>query len=126
MDLSSLTDEFLSFLEFNKKSSPYTLKDYRYYLAKFQEFYAGKGKPPIDELLIEDYRKFLNGHADEDGRRLKSSTKNYFLIALRSFLNFLDQEKKMTVFNPDKIKLQPPKRQNPQRLDDKSLSLIHI
>src|SRR5690348_10329255 len=105
MNLSSLSDEFLNHLEFVKKSSPHTLKDYRHYLSKFNEFHKDKKFPEVDEKLIDDYHKFLEQLTDSEGKKLKTATKNYFLTALRSFLNFLEVEKGLSIYNPEKVRL---------------------
>lgn len=98
MNLSAAINDFLGFLEKDKKASFYTLKNYHRYLKKF-EMFAGKINPAeINLNLINRYKHHLLT------KNLKISTQNYFLIALRSFLTYLLQ-RNLTILDPKVISL---------------------
>jgi integrase/recombinase XerC len=115
MNPSSLVEQFLNHLEFEKKASPYTLKNYRHYLEKFLEFYKSKKLNAIDNLLIQEYIVFVKSQP------LKKSTQNYFLIALRSFLSFLE-EKGIESAKPNLIKLGSQKIASPKTIGKNALN----
>lgn len=98
-NLSFGVDEFLHALA-DKGASFSTLKNYRRYLNEFIKFAQAKKIEKIifDDALINRYHLHLSR------KRVKKTTKNYFLIALRSFLLFLNQ-KKVTKLDPKSIRL---------------------
>lgn len=90
--LASEIREFLEEIVSKEHFSRHTFKNYDHYLKRFWEF--AKDIPPqgIDEKLINRYKKYLSGISDSKGFALKKSTQNYHLIALRAFLQHLQQK----------------------------------
>jgi len=116
MGISFWIDKYLDYLSAEKNASVYTLKDYRYYLNHLQEFLE---KDDITLLqnptLITKYRHHLND--------FKKSTKNYFLIALRSFLQYLQSQGVETVNSVEIILDNHPETET-EVLDQDSLSKL--
>lgn len=104
-----LTD-FLDYLEIEKGLSSKTQENYTRFLNKFfnwlKENKLDKLRPnQLDADHVWKYRVYLSRHVDPRTRRnLKKSTQNYYLIALRSFLEFF-VEKDIASLPPSKIKL---------------------
>ena len=104
-----LTD-FLEYLEIEKGLSNNTQVNYHRFLTRF---FTWLSENKLDTLSpaelttdhIWEYRVFLSRNLDGRTKRpLKKSTQNYYLIALRSFLEFF-VEKKIATLSPSSIKL---------------------
>jgi site-specific recombinase XerD len=91
MDIKTLKNQFLEYLEIEKGKAPKTIENYSHYLDRFLDWSRLKNPEDIDEEIIRSYRVYLNRFADENGRSLKKITQNYFIIALRSFLKYLSR-----------------------------------
>jgi len=104
-----LTD-FLDYLEIEKGLSSKTQENYTRFLQKFfnwlKENKLDKIRPnQLDADHVWKYRVYLSRHVDPRSKRnLKKSTQNYYLIALRSLLEFF-VEKDIASLPPSKIKL---------------------
>lgn len=104
-----LTD-FLDYLEIEKGLSNKTQENYSRFLNKFFKWLDNNNlknlKPKdLSPDYIWKYRVFLSRHTDSRTKKnLKKSTQNYYLIALRSLLEFF-VEKNITSLSPTKIKL---------------------
>ena len=102
--------DFLDFLEIEKGLSTKTQENYSRFLNKFfhwlVETNLNKLKPSqLTPDHVWKYRVFLSRHIDPVSKRaLKKSTQNYYLIALRSLLEFF-VEKDIATLSPSKIKL---------------------
>lgn len=107
--LQYLTD-YLDYLEIEKGLSNKTQENYRRFLDKFFHWLKNSRlndlKPAeLSPAHIWRYRLFLSRHADERTKKiLKKTTQNYYLIALRSLLEFF-AEKDIASLSPTKIKL---------------------
>lgn len=92
-ELEKLKREFLEYLEIEKGSSLKTIENYERYLNRFLEFAKIESPKKITDLLVREFRLFLNrqsaGNNRATGETLKKKTQNYYLIALRSFLKYL-------------------------------------
>ncbi len=101
-------------MELEKERSPQTIQNYDFYLRRFVGFAKAKGaKHPkdIDQNLVKRYRLWLNEQTNQQGDGLKSNTKNYHLVALRSWLKYLAKRDVKTMA-PEKIELgKIPERQ---------------
>ncbi len=87
MTLSALTSDFLKYLELERHVSHLTIKNYDHYLKSFLEFARPSLDPKeIDLNLVRKYKLHLLK------KPLKRITQNFFLIALRSFLRFLERK----------------------------------
>ena len=104
-----LTD-FLDYLEIEKGLSNKTQENYSRFLNKFfkwlKENKRANLKPKqLSPDIIWKYRVFLSRHIDPRVKRtLKKSTQNYYLIALRSLLEFF-VEKNIPSLSPTAVKL---------------------
>ena len=104
-----LTD-FLDYLEIEKGLSNKTQENYSRFLNKFFKWltdnnYAGLEPKELSPALVWKYRVFLSRRIDPKSKKpLKKSTQNYYLIALRSLLEFFI-EKDINSLPPSKIKL---------------------
>src|SRR5687767_9891455 len=99
---------FLEYLEIEKNSSKLTIRNYRLYLKRFEEWfvknYPGQGIKDINIDKIRKYRLYLSSFQDARGMPLKRVTQSYYVIALRSCLKFLIRSDFETL-SPDKIDL---------------------
>ncbi len=109
-----LTD-FLDYLEIEKGLSSKTQENYSRFLTKFFNWLKNN---KLDKLTpskltadhVWKYRVFLSRFVDPRTKKtLKKSTQNYYLIALRSFLEFL-VERDIASLSPTKIKLAKDKK----------------
>lgn len=102
--------DFLDYLEIEKGLSGKTQENYSRFLNKFFEWLKSNDldnlKPNgLSSSHIWKYRVFLSRHMGQGAKKtLKKSTQNYYLIALRSLLEFF-AEKDITSLSPTKIKL---------------------
>jgi len=102
--------DFLDYLEIEKGLSNKTQENYTRFLNKFLNWLKdnnlSKLKPEaLSPAHIYKYRVFLSRHIDPHSKKtLKKSTQNYYLIALRSLLEFF-AEKDIQCLSPTKIKL---------------------
>lgn len=107
--INCLTD-FLDYIEIEKGLSPKTQENYARFLSKFFFWLKEKKltnlKPSsLTADHIWQYRVFLSRHHDtRTNKTLKKTTQNYYLIALRSLLEFFS-EKNITALSPTKVKL---------------------
>jgi site-specific recombinase XerD len=106
--LAKQIDNFLEYLEIEKNSSKLTIRNYRYYLSVFHDWYSstlpGKTVENLDLTIIRKYRVHLANYVDDKGQSRKKVTQNYYVIALRSFLRFLIKNDVKTL-EPSKIDL---------------------
>jgi len=110
-----LTD-YLDYLEIEKGLSSKTQENYSRFLNKFFNWLNDNGfdklRPEkITAKHIWKYRVFLSRHVDPRTKKsLKKTTQNYYLIALRSLLEFF-VEKNINSLSPSSIKLAKDKSQ---------------
>ncbi|MDD5031868.1 MAG: tyrosine-type recombinase/integrase [Patescibacteria group bacterium] len=103
-------NDFLDYSEIEKGLSAKTQENYSRFLNKFFKWLevnnlAGLKPSALSPLHISKYRIFLARHTDPRTKKtLKKTTQNYYLIALRSLLEFF-VEKDITALSPTKIKL---------------------
>ena len=101
---------FLDYLEIEKGLSSNTQKNYSRFLNKFFKWLDSNNlknlKPSqFSPAHISKYRIFLARHINPRNKiTLKKSTQNYYLIALRSLLEFF-VEKNIASLSPSQIKL---------------------
>jgi site-specific recombinase XerD len=108
--INNYLSDFLDYLEIEKGLASKTQENYSRFLTKFFNWLKDNGfeklEPKnLDYKHIEKYRIFLARHIDPRTKKtLKKSTQNYYLIALRSLLDFF-VEKNVASLSPSKIKL---------------------
>ena len=89
MNIETLKNQFLEYLEIEKGKSRKTIENYNHYLNRFFGWSKISDSRDITEELVRGYRMHLNRYQDEKGKSLKKITQNYYVIALRSFLKYL-------------------------------------
>lgn len=114
MDLFSLKQDFLQYIEIEKGRSALTVRNYDHYLSRFLEFAEKKDKvttpEALSESLMREYRIYLNRHparAQKKGQAqetLDKKTQNYHLIALRAFFKYI-RRKGIRGYDPERIEL---------------------
>lgn len=103
-------NDFLDYSEIEKGLSSKTQENYTRFLNKFFKWLEASNltglKPAaLSPIHISKYRIFLARHIDPRTKKaLKKTTQNYYLIALRSLLEFF-VEKDIASLSPTKIKL---------------------
>lgn len=120
--IQALKQEFLEYIEIEKGRSVKTVENYDRYLQRFFQQQEISNSSEIDEKKIRDFRLWLNRQSAKVGMKtgqtpstLKKRTQNYYLIALRSFLKFLNK-RGYEVVSPDVIEL--------AKVEERSLDLI--
>jgi len=103
-----LTD-FLAWIDVEKGLSSKTQENYERFLKKFLNWLKIKKlenlKPhELTSDQIWEYRLYLSRYIDKNGRPLKKSTQNYYLIALRALLGYFSS-KDILSLPADKIAL---------------------
>ncbi|MFA5075966.1 MAG: site-specific tyrosine recombinase/integron integrase [Patescibacteria group bacterium] len=108
MSANPLVTNFLEYLEIERGRAQATIRNYDFYLQRFFNWAKSKNKSfkieDVDSSLIRQFRLWLNRATDDHGKNLKSSTQNYHLIALRSFLKYLAKND-IRSLAPEKIEL---------------------
>lgn len=109
----AITD-FLEYMELEKERSQRTINNYDFYLRRFANFAKTEHvtKPQnLDLKLLRKYRLWLNRQTNHQGEELKSNTRNYHLVALRSWLKYL-AKRDVPTLAAEKIELgKTPERQ---------------
>lgn len=88
-NLNQLVREFLEHLEIEKGRSLLTIRNYGFYLNHFLTWTQIDKPAQLNIELIRKYRLALARQTDKRGKELSTSTQNYYLIALRTFLKYL-------------------------------------
>jgi site-specific recombinase XerD len=110
--LSQYLTDFLDWLDIEKGLSNKSQENYSRFLKKFIDWLKKNNledlKPhELSPAHIWEYRVFLSRHAKKP---LKKSTQNYYLIALRSFLNYF-ANRDILCLPAEKIKLAKDKHE---------------
>jgi len=107
-NIQELKKEFLEYIEIEKGRSLKTVANYDHYLTRFLDYSEVREPKNINESLLRDFRLWLNRQSGGRGRAmpktLKKKTQNYYLIALRAFLKYLNKRGHHTV-SPEYIEL---------------------
>lgn len=109
VNLNQAKTQFLEYIEIEKGLSLKTVRNYDHYLKRFFEFAKIEKPEDITEDKIREFRLFLNRQSGikvrgQTSASMKKNTQNYHLIALRTFLKFLNK-RGLEVIAPDKIEL---------------------
>lgn len=102
--------DFLDYCEIEKGLSLKTQENYNRFLNKFfnwlkEQNLSSLGPDNLNAQHIWRYKVYLSRHVDKIRQKpLKKTTQNYYLIALRSLLEFF-VEKEITSLSPSKVKL---------------------
>lgn len=107
-ELQKYIQQYLEYLEVEKNSSKLTIRNYKFYLNRFADWFSstqpGKSIKNIDTNMVRKFRVYLSNLTDEKGLTLKRVTQSYHIIALRSFLRYLIRHDIETLA-PEKIDL---------------------
>ena len=118
--LEDCIEEYLEYLTIERQVSPFTVRNYRFYLLKFaawlRKFYPGTELPDVTSKLLKTYRVYLAQHKDERGEYLASVTQGYYVIALRSMLRYLLRQD-YEVVSPERLELPKGKEHSLKFLD---------
>lgn len=104
MKLSTAIQQFLEYCQIERGKSHKTLENYRHYLHRFLHFTKDLQVSQIDGRIIRTYRLYLNNLKNNKDEHFSAKTQNYHLIALRTFLKYL-QKNDIPVYSPEKIEL---------------------
>lgn len=95
MTISELLPPFLDYCEVERGLANNTQRNYHHYLTTFCNWLTTTGNarltpPQLTAELIWEYRLYLaRSHKTPRGEYLAKKSQNYYLIALRAFVNFL-------------------------------------
>lgn len=124
MTLSSLSTDFLEYLELERNSSQLTIRNYDHYLKRFLSFSRDIEPKDIDLNLVRKYRLYLSRWVDPKTQKpLKRVTQNYFMIALRAFLRYLARVD-VESLSPEKVELGESEPRPLKILDDTNLRFL--
>ncbi len=122
--LEKYIKRFLEYLEIERGRSPRTISNYHFYLNRFADWSNVSSPSKIELELIRKYRLYLNREIDgRDGTNLKKTTQNYHLIALRTFLKYL-QKIDVKTMSPQKIELAKQGARDVEYLETDELNRI--
>ena len=118
-DLRQLKRQFLEYLEIERGRSVKTVENYDRYLERFFTFAKATKPTDVTEEHIREFRLYLNRQpGTKVGGRMESMkrrTQNYYLIALRAFLKYMNGRGVETI-SPERIEL--------AKVPERSLDLI--
>jgi site-specific recombinase XerD len=124
MALTTLVANFLEYLELERNASQLTIRNYDHYLKRFLEFSKDIEPKSIDLKLVKSYKFHLSHWQDPlTGKSLKPVTQNYFMIALRAFLKYLDS-KGIATLSSDQVELGKQDSSSLKVLDETQLKQI--
>jgi len=98
MNLTSLIDKYLIYLEYEKNMSPKTLENYSLWLRRLVDHCGDIHINDLNRMALLDRRLALNK------KGLGKQTINYHIIAVRAFLKFL-HKMDIECLAPDKLEL---------------------
>lgn len=104
-EIENLVDKYLEYLKLEKNYSEKTLEAYSFYLNRFLDWTGASKINEVSPTLVRRYRVKLYDYRNEKNHKLNSATRNYHLIALRSFLRYLIVERDLDVLSPEKVVL---------------------
>lgn len=102
--MQRLKQQFLEYLEIEKGRSLKTVAAYDRHLRRFFSFAKISKPSEITDDLVRRYRLWLNRHPGRNHGGLKKNSQNYHLIALRSFLQYLNKQR-VDSLSPQRIEL---------------------
>ncbi|NQU77439.1 tyrosine-type recombinase/integrase [Candidatus Falkowbacteria bacterium] len=126
--INKLIDDFLLHLKLARKSEM-TVRNYEFYLRRFLKFSHNPPSEKINLVMIDKYREWLSKLPEKNPQLfpkekvMKANTKNYHLIAIRSFLKYL-RRRGINVLRPEKIKLETVPKQTREFLSESEMERI--
>lgn len=105
MRLGQAIDQFLAYMEVTKNPSRHTLKNYKCWLKRFNEWMGEDAMvEDITEKKINDYRFFLFNLKGQRGTRINIVSQGHHLVVIRVMLKFLLRMGEKTI-SPEVIEL---------------------
>lgn len=104
MDINTLLQNYLDYLEIEKNRSKKTRENYERYLKAFLNFGKIKTEKDITSERVRDFRLALARRKTPQGEDYKKTTQSYYVVAIRNFLKYLAKND-YNVLSPDKIEL---------------------
>ncbi len=118
--MSEYVDIFLTYLQYEKNTSPKTIENYGLRLRRFMLNHGDCDVTTIKPMDILRYRKWLDQEL-----HLNIKTINYHIVALRSFLKFLIKND-IPVMAPEKLELSKTPPRNVSFLEEAEVqSMLH-
>jgi len=103
--------QFLEYIEIERGRAVKTVENYDRYLTRYFAQMGIKTVAGITEESVRAFRLWLNRQSGTGADSMKRRTQNYYMIALRSFLKFLNK-RGIDCLSPEKIELAKlPERQ---------------
>ncbi len=119
----SLEDAILEYLEYltvERQVSPFTVRNYKFYLLKFaawlRKHYPEVELSTLTARMLKVYRVYLAQHKDDRGEYLSPVTQGYYVIAVRSMLRYLIRQD-YEVVSPERLELPKGKEHSIKFLD---------
>jgi site-specific recombinase XerD len=123
-DLPKLIEQYLEYLEIERNCSKLTIRNYKFYLRRFSDWFdRSHPNSSIEDVtsdVVRKFRVFLSNYSDDKGITLMRVTQSYHIIALRSFLRFLIRNDYETL-SPEKIDLPKGESKSLKFLEKKHL-----
>lgn len=120
LELEDLVEEYLEYLTIERQVSPYTVRNYRFYLDKFttwiKKSYPDVGLTEVTPKMLKQYRVYLARKKDSRGKYLAPVTQGYYVIAIRSLLKYLLKQD-YEVVSPERLELPKGKGHSIKFLD---------
>jgi site-specific recombinase XerD len=114
--------EYLEYLAVERQVSPFTIRNYKFYLSKFstwlRKHYPDLELPDVTARMLKTYRAYLAQHKDDKGQYLSPVTQGYYVIAVRSLLRYLLRQD-YNVVSPERLELPKGKEHSIKFLDYK-------
>ena len=92
-EIGKKAEEFLDYLSVERGSSPLTIRNYRHYLRRFNNWLKSQNirqnLKDINQDIVRSYRIYLSNLPAGKDKTLSRRTQGYHVIALRSFLKWL-------------------------------------
>lgn len=123
MQFSKAKTDFLEYLEIEQNRSQKTIANYDHYLTRLLDYAGELTVADIDAELVRKWRLWLNRLGTNTSDELGTTTLNYHLIALRSFLKFC-AKRNIPALTADKIELARTTRKQVTFLNEDELERI--
>ena len=104
MDAEAAKRQFLEYIEIERGRAVKTVENYDRYLTRYFAQMGIKKVKDISEQSVREFRMWLNRQPGSGHDSMKRRTQNYYMIALRAFLKFL-QKRDIDALTPEKIEL---------------------
>lgn len=122
-EIKSYIDDFITYIEVAKNRSIKTVNNYRRYLYRFFNFVKINHLSELSPKHINDFILYLKRENGTRDGEMKTNTRNYHLIALRTFLKYLAKIDVKSL-SPEKIELAKQQPRQVEFLEKEELKKI--